>query len=376
MGHAELHISIALAVVLLSMPGSTTTMQALVAKTGSSSGGDWRDVLQFQTIPQCSLVDENDVLIRVAYADLNPVDLQKIRQPAAPGIAHRIPGYSGSGVIEAVGSAVSELLVQDRVAFLADPSRGAGSYAEYIVVHQHAAACIPDTVTLEHAAVVPLAGFTAYESLKKLESSFPPPNFLSSSSSSTLLIVGGAGGVGSWAMQLARAWYPTNHMDIVCTVSSDKSREWCLKMGANRCIQHDAIGQELPSGSVDWILCLTEPKSDLFQQLAQVIRPYGSICLVVSGKSIQSLDLSFCFFKSVSIVTTTVFCSFRTNLQVIRPRNAISEILALVGSQRCQAPWARTQLWKNIFDTDSILDDLDSGHIQGKLALQIEHATP
>jgi NADPH:quinone reductase-like Zn-dependent oxidoreductase len=352
------------------MSVSNTTMQALLAKTT----GDWKDILQFHTIPKCTIVDENDVLIRVAYADLNPVDLQKLRQPkqAIPsGCENKIPGYSGSGVVEAVGSAVSsEFVVGDRVAFLADPTR-AGSYAEYIVVHEHAVTRIPDTVSFEHAAIVPLAGCTAYESLKKLQTSFPPQNL----SSSTLLIVGGAGGVGSWAIQLARAWYP-NNMDIVCTISSEKSRQWCLNMGANRCIEHDAIGQELQGSSVDWILCLTEPQSDLFQQLAQVIRPYGSICLVVSGQSIQSLDLSFCFFKSVSIVTTTVFCCFRTNLTVIRPQIAISEILALVESQRCQAPLTRTQTWKNIFDPDSILENLASGHTQGKFALQIEHTSP
>jgi len=57
------------------------------------------------------------------------------------------------------------------------------------------------------------------------------------------------------------------------------------------------------TGSVDYIVCLTKPTKDLFDSLAKVLKPFGTICLVVAGESIKSLDMRFVFFKSGSVCT-------------------------------------------------------------------------
>ena len=63
------------------------------------------------------------------------------------------------------------------------------------------------------------------------------------------------------------------------------------------------------TGSVDYIIYPTEPTKDLFDSSAKVLKPFGTICLVVAGESIKSLDMRFVFFKSDSVCTETVFSS-------------------------------------------------------------------
>lgn len=137
---------------------------------------------------------------------------------------------------------------------------------------------------------------------------------------------------------LARAWHPK--LKIVATSSMDMQQDWCRRLGADEVIKHDEI-KSLPGGGqngcVDAIICLTEPTPDLISACAEVIRPYGSMCLVVSGKSIVSLDMSFFFFKSASMHTQTVFSSIRTNLQHIIPAKELSVILELLNEGSVKA---------------------------------------
>jgi NADPH:quinone reductase-like Zn-dependent oxidoreductase len=132
----------------------------------------------------------------------------------------------------------------------------------------------------------------------------------------------------------------------------DMQHDWCRSLGADEVIQHDEV-KRLPgvgqNGCVDAIICLTEPTPDLIGACAEVIRPYGSMCLVVSGKSIQSLDLSFFFFKSATMSTQTVFSSIRTKFQQIIPAKELSVILELLCSGRVKAP---------------ISPDLESGEVK------------
>lgn len=132
-------------------------------------------------------------------------------------------------------------------------------------------------------------------------------------------------------------------------------------------------------GSVDYILCLTEPTPELFGALTEVIRPYGTICLVVAGESIKSLDLRFAFFKAATVTTETVFSSIRTNFESIRPSEEINDLLQHVAdSSSIRAPLspqlstlAGANDWKQCLQEGGILDKLASGHSIGKLVMKI-----
>ena len=144
-------------------------------------------------------------------------------------------------------------------------------------------------VSLHDAASVPVAGLTALKSLHKVSLAAASNVGGECNVDKLLLIIGGAGGVGSWAILLARTWH--YKFKIFATASMDKQQDWWQSLGANKVIRHDKIAR-LPNGGngyFDAIICLTEPTPDLFGACAEVIQPYRSMCLVVSGKSIQSL---------------------------------------------------------------------------------------
>lgn len=347
---------------------------------GASQHGSHKKVLEFRSLDSLSECRPDDVLIRVVYAELNPVDLQKLQGGLKEGQAvpnnPLVVGYGGSGIVQAVGNNISKDWVEKRVAFLCDPS-SRGCYATHVRVNKRLVAPVPFGLTLKEAATAPLAGCTAMESLLKLGLG---NNMPLKGNDPTLLVVGGAGGVGSWTIQLARVLYP--NLKIIATASSEPSGQWCMKMGATQAIKHEDIALQLQGGqqgSVDYILCLTEPTPTLFRALSEVIRPYGCICLAVSGASIKNLDLSFIFYKAATVTMETVFSSIRTNYEYIQPATEINDLLQHVAaSSAIMAPLspelatlAGADDWTKCLQEGGILDKLASGHTMGKLVMKI-----
>jgi len=380
-------------------------MQAIAA----TQRGPYHEVLSHQHVPAAGAsggagaspsLDKHQVLIKVAFSDLNPVDLQKLQNgpPVVDENVFLIPGYGGSGTVEQVGSAAPKALVGRQVCFLVNPeSSNNGSYASHVVVDHQCVAALPPSGKLElrDVASIPVAGLTAYECLVKLglaadttkrvaeggqlqtigmggsgrdqagggmdesvttrhalkptvEPPPPPPKVKAVASSlstadlvdKTLLIVGASGGVGSWILTLAKAFHPNLNL-IATTGGGELKEQWCKSLGATKVIRHSDIGQILKGGkegSVDYIICLTEPTTTLFTALSDVIKPYGKICLVVSGKSIESLNLGFCFFKCANVYTETVFSSIRDRYKHILPKDEMSVILDLMAQQTIKAP--------------------------------------
>lgn len=366
---------------------SMSSDQMQMAVLGTKVFG--RNNLQFMQHPKpaaCTL-RPTEVLVRVLYSDLNPVDHHKLNMKADGAAVpdHRSPfvvGFGGCGVVEAVAADTADdaakSLLNARVVFLADPSRD-GSYAEYVVCDRRVVAPVPagGAIASHEAAAIPVAGCTALESLEKAglaisSAEAPQP---SAGEGRRLLIVGAAGGVGSWATQLARSNYP--QLDIVGTASSPESSAWCEAMGCTSIIGHDEVeslggGRD---GSVDHILCLSEPTPKLFASLAEVLRPYGKIVLVVSGEGIKSLDLSFVFFKCGTVSTETVFTSMRDGYRLDQA-GQLDTILSLLDQRRAKAPiskdWEDERSgWKVANERGGYIDAVGSGRSRGILVMKI-----
>eukprot|EP00536_Pseudo-nitzschia_multiseries_P006542 jgi/Psemu1/193394/e_gw1.140.71.1 len=304
-------------------------------------------------------LNPNDVLIQVCYSDVNPVDLQKMRgreneagRPVANPPLH-VPGYGGSGrVVKRDKDNGKDNRCWNNgtpVSFLADPTR-MGSYATFVVVDANCVARIPPPPPPPlPCASIPVAGLTAYESLVKCYTDTDADADADGRvSSGSLLVVGASGGVGSWTITLARALNPS--LKIIATASTQAQHDWCAGLGADVVIQHGDIGSRLEGGregSVDAIVCLAEPTPELFGTLAEVIKPYGSICLVVAGKSIGSLDLGFCFFKCVDVKTVTVFSSIRTKYKNIVPAKELELIMDMITSGKIKAPLSPDSEYEN-----------------------------
>lgn len=343
--------------------------------------------------PKPTPTKPTDLLIRVLYSDLNPVDHHKLNmKPDGTPTPSKcfIVGYGGVGIVESTSpdatTDIQQEFLNKQVCFLADP-RHDGSYAQYIVVDSRLVAVIPESLPLEAAACIPVAGVTALECLEKV--GLPVSNKNSngdvaapiipspSGDKHRLLIIGGAGGVGSWATQLARSVYGPN-IEIVCTTGSPESSDWCIKMGADATIPHDELETKLgtgPKGSCDSIICLAEPTPALFASLAEVLRPYGKIALVVAGEGIKSLDMSFVFFKCGTVCTETVFSSIRCGYFI----DQASEMRSLLKAIQCgkvTAPlsdaWEEDKCdWENAVEKGGYIDMVGSGHVKGKLVMKI-----
>lgn len=136
------------------------------------------------------------VRIKIEAAALNPVDVQFIQSPAGhpDWTWPHVPAQDAAGVIDAVGPDVTEFSVGERVA-----NHGAieaqGSLAEYRLANTETLARIPEAVSFTEAAALPCAGLTAYQAIVRR---------LHVESGQTVLVTTAAGGVGGYAVQLAK----------------------------------------------------------------------------------------------------------------------------------------------------------------------------
>ncbi|XAW89916.1 NADP-dependent oxidoreductase [Vibrio sp. CDRSL-10 TSBA] len=164
-----------------------------------------------------------EVLVKVAFAGVNPIDV-KTRAGLGWAAAQNkdnlpwVPGYDISGSVVKVGAGVSDLQPGANVAgFIGFPLRG-GGYSQYVCVPQSELSVVPDAVTLEAAAVLPLAGQTAAQALSKAEVK----------EGERVLILAGAGGVGHLAVQIAIAAKAE-----VYTTCSEGNLDYLATLGAH-----------------------------------------------------------------------------------------------------------------------------------------------
>lgn len=167
-----------------------------------------------------------EVLLRVHAAGLNPVDF-KTREGGLKAILRlSLPAVMGNelaGVVEECGEGVDQVAPGDRV-FARMPKVAMGAFAEYAVAPQDVLARVPEGLDLVTAAGVPLAGLTALQALRD-ELHLKPGN--------RVFISGGAGGVGTFAIQIAK-WLGAE----VVTTASPRGRALVERLGADRVIDY------------------------------------------------------------------------------------------------------------------------------------------
>src|SRR5437899_6153425 len=158
-----------------------------------------------------------EVLVRVHAAGVNPIDW-KVREGHMKDFwPHKFPlilGWDLSGVVEEFGIGVSRFKIGDEVYSLPDPTRD-GAYADYIVVRESELALKPKSLHHPRAAAVPLAALTAWQSLFDTAQLQPGQR---------VLIHAGSGGVGHFAVQLAK-WKGAYVFATASTKNQDLLRE-------------------------------------------------------------------------------------------------------------------------------------------------------
>jgi len=198
------------------------------------------------------------LLVKLAASSVNPVDW-KLRHAQSlfyrPVSFPSIPGADLSGEVVEVGDRVTGFKPGDRVFAMAKVGTGATS-AEYAVVDEQAAARAPANLPLAEAAAIPLAGLTALQSLRDLGGI---------AADQRVLIVGAAGGVGHFALQIAKSYGA--HVTAVC---SGRHAELVRGLGADAVIDHTQrhdFGGERPYDLVFDVIART-PLRDFFAVMA------------------------------------------------------------------------------------------------------------
>ncbi|KAK2365596.1 2-methylene-furan-3-one reductase [Trifolium repens] len=175
---------------------------------------------------------EDQVLIKVVAAALNPVDTKRalgyFKDIDSP--LPTVPGYDVAGVVVSVGDQVKKIKVGDEVygdinENPIDHPKTVGSVAEYTVAEEKVLAHKPSNLSFVEAASLPLAIITAYQGLERVEFS----------SGQSILVLGGAGGVGSLVIQLAKHVFGASR--IAATASTSKL-EFLKNLGVDLAIDY------------------------------------------------------------------------------------------------------------------------------------------
>ena len=227
------------------------------------------DVLNLRDIDK-PVPNDNQVLVRVHAAGLHRGDwhvmtgLPYMIRVVVPTLGLRKPkvpvrGMDVAGTVEAVGLHVTRFRPGDAVFGWCD-----GSFADYACTGEDQLAAKPTTLSFEQAAVVPISGFAALQGLRDVGEIQPGQR---------VLVIGAAGGVGSFAVQLAKAFGAE-----VTGVASTTQLELVRSIGADAVI--DYTREEVTDGTRQWDLILDCAGRRSLSELRRALAPQGTLVIV------------------------------------------------------------------------------------------------
>lgn len=310
--------------------------------------GEVDQVVHLQNLPKPQPAD-NEVLIEVSHAGVNPVDWKICKGMLQDLLPHHLPivlGWDASGTVSAVGKNVKNLKVGDKVyAYFRKPTVQWGTFCQYTCYPAEHVVAIPPNISLAQASTIPLSALTAWQALfdcaqlKKGE---------------TILIHAGAGGVGGFAIQFAR-WAGAK----IYTTASSRNHEYVKRLGANVAIDYtkesfvDRMHKELPEG-VDVLLETAGPRS--LAQSYDVIKEGGRLASIVAAPDPKQ----------------TAAHHIRADFVFVEPNGKqLAEITKLIAQGKVVPPEVEEMPLK---DAAKALDKSMQGHTRGKITLKVKGA--
>ncbi|MEU0487097.1 NAD(P)-dependent alcohol dehydrogenase [Streptosporangium sp. NPDC006013] len=257
------------------------------------------EVLELREIDK-PVVKEDEVLVRVRAASVHPdvwhvvSGRPYVLRLMGAGLLrprNRVPGTDMAGSVESVGKNVTRFQPGDEVfgeTIHGNQWRNGGAFAEYVSVSQDALASKPGNVTFEQAAAVPTSGLIALQNLP--EGRLRPGQ--------SVLINGAGGGVGSFAVQLAKAYGAT-----VTGVDDKAKLDMVRSLGADRVIDHTR--EDFTRSGERYDLIFDIPGNHSFSDCRHALMPEGTYLLIghdrfgdVGGRWLGSLPH---FFKLMAL---------------------------------------------------------------------------
>jgi len=251
------------------------------------------DVLTYEEVERPA-PHAGEVLVRVHAAGVNPVDIASRQYPlpittGAKGLPY-VLGWDIAGEVVALGAGVTHFAVGDEVYGMPRFPDEAQAYSEYTTAPVADLARKPRNLTHAEAAGIPLAALTAWQSLFDVAHLH---------AGQTIFISGGAGGVGHFAIQLAK-WKGAK----VMTTTSTRNVEFVRNLGADVVIDYTQQAFEEAVKDVDVVLdTLGE---DVLKHSFQVVKPGGVIVSLPGHKGVQALGEQLAPHYGVTFVVAFV----------------------------------------------------------------------
>ncbi len=305
------------------------------------------DVLELRDVDEPA-VGEGRVLVEVQAAAVNPLDwhimrgkpffvrlTSGMRRPKQP-----VRGVDVAGVVASVGSGVTRFRPGDPVFGFCG-----GALAEYVAGGESNFVATPPDITAVQAASVPIAGITALQGLRDLGKL---------QAGQEVLIIGASGGVGTFAVQIARSMGA-----VVTGVCSTRNLDLVRSIGAERVI--DYTTEDL-SGSYDVIFQLAGTASPA--RLRRLLTPKGTLVLSSGDGALSGID------RIVRALATSPFVGQRMVTWVAKENVDDLAVLAeLLESGRMTPVIDRTY---PLAEADEAIRYLEDGHTRGKVVVTID----
>lgn len=305
-----------------------------------------------------------EILVRVHAAGLNPVDFKTREGKLKTVLRYSLPitmGNELAGVVEANHSAGSQFAPGDRI-FARMPKEVMGAFADYAVVPENLAARMPASLDFDAAAGVPLASLTALQALRD-ELQLKPGR--------RVFISGGAGGVGTFAIQIAK-WLGAE----VTTTASPRGRELVERLGADVVIDYTTQRFEDHVRDMDGVFDLIG--GDTLMKSFQVVKPGGKVVSIAGTPEPETArkDLHRGF------LLTALFWAASYKLRAEARKHGVTyrflfmhpsgpeltQLAGLVEQKKLEPVIDRVFPFADIADAFTLLE---SGHAKGKIVVQM-----
>ncbi|MBP2486668.1 zinc-binding alcohol dehydrogenase family protein [Rhizobium sp. PRIMUS64] len=224
----------------------------------------------------------HDLLVEIKAVSVNPVDVKVRAHSAPPADELKVLGWDAAGIVKAIGTDVTLFSPGDEVFYSGVISRP-GSNAEFHLVDERIVGTKPKSLDFAAAAALPLTSITAYEALfdrLKVQDAV-------SGAGRSILIIGGAGGVGSIAIQIARA---LTDLTVIATASRPETQDWVRELGAHHVVDHSKpIAPQVAAlgiGAPGFIFSTTNTDSHI-GDIVEAIAPQGRFALIDDPKRLD-----------------------------------------------------------------------------------------
>ncbi|MDF1631460.1 MULTISPECIES: zinc-binding alcohol dehydrogenase family protein [Rhizobiaceae] len=320
------------------------------------------DALQDIELPR-PVPANRDLLVEVKAISVNPVDT-KVRKGASPEAGQwKVLGWDAAGTVVETGPAAKDFKIGDEV-FYAGSLIRPGANSQLHLVDERIVGLKPKSVSDAQAAALPLTAITAWEMLfDRLDVRKSVPG-----AANAILIIGGAGGVGSIAIQLARA---LTDLTVIATASRPETQDWVKTLGAHHVIDHSKpIAEQVAAlgiGAPAFVFSTTETHRHL-KEIIELIAPQGRFGLIDDPESLDVLGFKR---KAVSTHWELMFTrSIFETADMAEQGKLLNEVSRLIDAGSIRTTVTEVLSPINAANLRKAHAAIESGRTKGKVVLE------